>query len=180
MKDLPTWSDLNKGVRKMTDKEFEECEQAERLKHDEKVRELEANKCFPCKYNTVGQDEYIAELEEQTREQEKENERLAKHILELQADKGRLTDEVDTLKLQISELIKQRQYWKDSSFDWRHKFFKKRLVKRLVAKDKQLTEAKSLLAKWVELYKPKSNTVLPTPIQVATEQFLKEQINENN
>lgn len=41
MKDLPTWSDLNKGVRKMTDKEFEYCEEMEKRKHDEKVRELE-------------------------------------------------------------------------------------------------------------------------------------------
>lgn len=65
---------------------------------------------------------------------EQETDRLSKPILELQADKGRLTDEVDTLKLQISELIKQRQYWKDSSFDWRHKFFKKGSTKRLVQK----------------------------------------------
>ena len=38
----------------------------------------------------------------------------------------------------------------------------------------QLTKAKELLAKWVELYKPKSNTALPTPIQVDTEQFLRD------
>lgn len=30
MKDLPTWSDLNKGVRKMTDKEFDYCEEMEK------------------------------------------------------------------------------------------------------------------------------------------------------
>ena len=44
MKDLPTWSDLNKGVRKMTDKEFDFCEEMEKRKHDEKVRELEEAK----------------------------------------------------------------------------------------------------------------------------------------
>lgn len=44
MRDLPTWSDLNKGVRKMTDKEFEYCEEMEKRKHDEKVRELEQAK----------------------------------------------------------------------------------------------------------------------------------------
>lgn len=38
----------------------------------------------------------------------------------------------------------------------------------------KLTKAKALLAKWVELYKPKSKTALPTPIQIDTEQFLKE------
>lgn len=34
MTDLPTWSDLNKGVRKMTDKEFDYCEEMEKLKQD--------------------------------------------------------------------------------------------------------------------------------------------------
>lgn len=38
----------------------------------------------------------------------------------------------------------------------------------------KLTKAKDLLAKWVELYQPKSDTFLPTPIQVDTEQFLSE------
>lgn len=59
MKDLPTWSDLNKGVRKMTDKEFEYCEEMEKRKHDEKVRELEEQiekmKCNNtlCRHNGV-------------------------------------------------------------------------------------------------------------------------------
>ena len=39
-------------------------------------------------------------------------------------------------------------------------------------KNPQLTKAKELLAKWVELFKPKNETALPTPIQVDTEQFL--------
>jgi len=38
----------------------------------------------------------------------------------------------------------------------------------------QLTKAKELLAKWVELFKPKGGNMPPTPIQVETEQFLKE------
>ena len=38
----------------------------------------------------------------------------------------------------------------------------------------QLTKAKELLAKWVELFKPKGGNIPPTPIQVETEQFLKE------
>ena len=40
----------------------------------------------------------------------------------------------------------------------------------------KLLKAKALLAKWVELYKPKSNTALPTPIQVDTEQFLNNEV----
>jgi hypothetical protein len=41
-------------------------------------------------------------------------------------------------------------------------------------KDNQLTTAKELLAKWVELFKPKGGNIPPTPIQVDTEQFLSE------
>ena len=39
--------------------------------------------------------------------------------------------------------------------------------------NKDLTKAKELLIKWVELFKPKGNTSIPPiPIQVETEQFL--------
>ena len=41
-------------------------------------------------------------------------------------------------------------------------------------KDDQLTKAKELLAKWVELYKPKLEGYPITPIQEQTEQFLKQ------
>jgi predicted nuclease with TOPRIM domain len=37
-----------------------------------------------------------------------------------------------------------------------------------------LTEAKELLSEWVELFKPKYISVPPFPIQIKTEQFLKE------
>ena len=38
--------------------------------------------------------------------------------------------------------------------------------------NKELTKAKKLLKKWVELFKPKGGNIPPTPIQVETEQFL--------
>ena len=38
--------------------------------------------------------------------------------------------------------------------------------------NKQLTKAKELLTKWVELFKPKVGNIPPTPIQIETEQFL--------
>ena len=38
--------------------------------------------------------------------------------------------------------------------------------------NEQLTKAKELLTKWVELFKPKGGNIPPTPIQVETEQFL--------
>ena len=40
--------------------------------------------------------------------------------------------------------------------------------------DEQLTKAKELLTKWVELFKPKGGNIPPTPVQVETEQFLNE------
>jgi hypothetical protein len=41
-------------------------------------------------------------------------------------------------------------YWKESSFDWRHKFFKLDKVKRLIKKDKELAKAKVALRKVVD------------------------------
>ena len=38
----------------------------------------------------------------------------------------------------------------------------------------QLTKAKELLTRWVELFKPKGGNIPPTPIQVETEQFIRE------
>ena len=61
-------------------------------------------------YDVIGE-ERVAILEkavnelEATKELQEENERLAKHILELQADKGRLTDELTEAKEIIRELL---------------------------------------------------------------------------
>ena len=44
----------------------------------------------------------------------------------------------------------------------------------LVSKNQQLAKAKKLLTKWVELFKPKGGNIPPTPIQVETEQFIRE------
>ena len=38
----------------------------------------------------------------------------------------------------------------------------------------QLSKARELLKQWVELFKPKGGNIPPTPVQVDTEQFLKE------
>ena len=66
---------------------------------------------------------------------------------------------------EIDELKEKLEIEQNSKGDW---------FGKAVTKDRRLTEAKALLAKWVELYKPKSNTALPTPIQVDTERFLAE------
>ena len=67
------------------------------------------------------------------------------------------------LKKENAELKEKLEIEQNARGDW---------FGKAVTKDRRLTEAKDLLAKWVELYKPKSNTALPTPIQVDTEQFL--------
>ena len=66
-------------------------------------------------------------------------------IAELEQENAELKEQNETKDIQIKELQEQKCYWKESSFDWRHKFFKKDEVKRLVKKDKQLTKAKSLI-----------------------------------
>ena len=40
--------------------------------------------------------------------------------------------------------------------------------------NERLTKAKELLTKWVELFKPKGGNIPPTPIQVETEEFIRE------
>jgi hypothetical protein len=95
-------------------------------------------------------------------------------IAELEKENAELKEQISTKDILIKELQEQKVYWKNSSFDWRHKFFKLDKVKRLVKKDKQLKQAKELLAKWVELFKPKGGNMPPTPIQVETDQFIKD------
>ena len=50
----------------------------------------------------------------------------------------------------------------------------KEAVRKYGEVNDQLTKAKELLKQWVELFKPKGGNIPPTPIQVDTEQFLKE------
>ena len=47
-----------------------------------------------------------------------------------------------------------------------------KMQERITKLEKENAKAKELLAEWVELFKPKSETALPTPIQVDTEHFL--------
>ncbi len=56
------------------------------------------------------------------------------------------------------ELEEERDRYRNMTFDQRE----------------QLTKAKELLKKWVEYFKPKGGNIPPTPIQVDTEQFLKD------
>jgi hypothetical protein len=62
-------------------------------------------------------------------------------------------------------LISRNKFLEEESDKYRNMVFDK---------IEQLNRAKELLAKWVELFKPKNNIALPIPIQVDTEQFLNE------
>ena len=46
---------------------------------------------------------------------QKENDRLAKHILELQKDKGELTDKVKDLEWQLQEVAKDNDYYQEEN-----------------------------------------------------------------
>lgn len=104
-------------------------------------------------------DEYLRPIEKRITELEKENAELKERhaeILEAFASASSGDDfEMAESAREIMEILNIPCY--------RHG--------KVVSK---LTKAKALLAKWVELYKPKSKTALPTPIQIDTEQFLKE------
>ena len=87
---------------------------------------------------------YLQGAVEETKDLQKENAKLKKEILEVGQH------------LELTEM----EWGKDTT--------------KFIYYKTQLTKAKELLAKWVELFKPKSNIALPIPIQVDTEQFLKE------
>lgn len=68
-----------------------------------------------------------------------------KQTADLEKENTELKEQISIKDIQIKELQKQKVYWKESSFDWRHKYFKKGSTKRLVQKDKQLTKAKEII-----------------------------------
>ena len=89
-------------------------------------------------------------------QKEYENKCLAQkieYIKELQEENAELKEEISTKDVLIKELQEQKVYWKESSFDWRHKFFKLDKVKRLIKKDKQLAQAKEIIKRFSAIRK---------------------------
>ena len=113
--------------------------------------------------------DYIAELE-------KENRILGERCNQLLKDKGDLTNKIADIKANCDLAIEGRDI-NIKELEKENAELKKR-VDNLYNSDcwasDQLTKAKELLMKWVELFKPKGGNIPPTPIQVDTEQFLKE------
>lgn len=101
-----------------------------------------------------------------------ENGKLIIENENLRKENAELKEQISIKDILIKELQEQRVYWKESSFDWRHKFFKLDKVKRLIKKDKQLTKAKNLL-KWALHSDPEHDEDFEKKWKEA-EQFLKD------
>lgn len=172
---------------KKLEKEAEEKTMQYMSEHTEKYN-CENTKLETDNYN-IGReygyrDGYLAAAESREKrieQLEKENADLKKKNTALRQDwdvmKSTITDyekENEELTKKLEGAERARDSWKDSSFDWRHKCTSRKPFKVAVKAQKQLSKAKALLAKWVELYKPKLEDFPKSPIQVDTEQFLKE------
>lgn len=106
--------------------------------------------------------------------------RDSRRIAELEAENERLTVSYETLKLhdeeEIGMLKSENAELKKKNLATQDavtmQMYTNKANKEIA--DRQLTKAKDLLAKWVELFKPKVGNIPPIPIQVETERFLSE------
>lgn len=94
----------------------------------------------------------IEELEKACDETQELLDKQIEATLKLDKENAELKEQISTNDILIKELQEQKAYWKESSFDWRHKFFKLDKVKRLIKKDKQLTKSTELIKKLYAVY----------------------------
>jgi len=114
----------------------------------------------------------INELGEKYEKQKEINKDLADCNSRLLSQAAAATKRLVALEKENAELEEELKNWKD---EWQEQVQK--AIDEGYARTQQtiqLTKAKELLAKWVELYKPKLEGYPITPIQEQTEQFLKE------
>ena len=99
-----------------------------------------------------------------------------KTIAELEKENAELNE-----KLEVIE--KKRDYWKESSFDWRHKCTSKKSFRDAVKAQKQLTKAKEIIKKFLGFANntiefdpehPQEHTDLWDELCEKAEQFLNE------
>ena len=76
---------------------------------------------------------------------------VCSHYKNVFEENAELKEQISIKDILIKELQEQKAYWKESSFDWRHKFFKLDKVKRLIKKDKQLNNAKEIIKELVRV-----------------------------
>ena len=77
------------------------------------------------------------------------------------------------LKEKLEDTEKTRDYWKNSSFDWRHKCTSRKPFKAAVKAQKQLSKAKELIEDMYDQI-PSSHSDYYKDIMERAEQFLKE------
>ena len=77
------------------------------------------------------------------------------------------------LREKLEDAEKVRDYWKASSFDWRHKCINKKSFKVAVKAQRQLTKAKELIKEMLSIL-PKENIEGIYEITEEVEQFLRE------
>ena len=113
----------------------------------------------------------IAELEQKLEQTEKD---LADYQFNYPTIKE-LEKENAELKEKLERAERARDYWKDSSFDWRHKCTSRRPFRVAVKAQKQLTKAKEIIREFVEWATWQgSNCPSFKSIQDKAEQFLKD------
>lgn len=77
------------------------------------------------------------------------------------------------LKEKLEDTEKARDYWKDSSFDWRHKCTSRKPFKAAVKAQKQLSKAKELIEDMYDQI-PSSHSDYYKDVMERARQFLKE------
>lgn len=77
------------------------------------------------------------------------------------------------LKEKLEDTEKTRDYWKNSSFDWRHKCTSRKPFKAAVKAQKQLSKAKELIEDMYDQI-PSSHSDYYKDVMERAEQFLKE------
>lgn len=84
-------------------------------------------------------------------------------------------EKIAELKEQLERAERARDYWKDSSFDWRHKCTSRRPFKVAVKAQKQLTKAKEIISELLDSCFGYNSKTANYEVKAKAEQFLKEE-----
>ena len=87
----------------------------------------------------------VGELVAYVKKLEKEIKILRKAAKDWQKSCHKAWEEKAELQEKLEDTEKARDYWKDSSFDWRHKCTSRKPFRVAVKAQKQLTEAKDII-----------------------------------
>ena len=83
-----------------------------------------------------------------------------------------LKEEIAELNEKLEIIEKKRDYWKESSFDWRHKCTSKKSFRDAVKAQKQLTKAKEIIKDLLKCL-PNENIEGIYEVTTAAEEFLR-------